>query len=97
MAVSGGLGRGEEPGAGVWVAPGRQVGQHLWEASVAAGRTSNASGSCSPDRSGRHSRGFISAERHPGSGKNREGTFLLVPLLPYLDEPSFLLERKVSR
>ena len=70
-------------------------GRPLWEASIAAGRASNASGSCSPERFRLvFSEVYFYGETSGESGESGAGPFLLVP---FLDEPSFLRERKVSR
>ena len=70
-------------------------GQPLWEASIAAGRASNASGSCSPERFRLvFPEVYFYGETSRESGKSGAGPFLLIPCL---DEPSFLRERKVSR
>lgn len=97
---TGGFGGGWQPQArgralgrcvgGAWTI---RWGQHLWEASIAAGRASNASGSCSPERFRLVFLGvYFYGETSRESGKNGAGPFLLFPCL---DEPSFLRERKV--
>lgn len=87
-----GQGKGLGQVGGAWTV---RWGQHLWEASIAAGRASNASGSCSPERFRLvFSEVYFYGETSGESGENGAGPFLLFPCL---DEPSFLRERKVSR
>lgn len=85
--------RGRAPGRCVGGAWAVRWGQHLWEASIAASRASNTSGSCSPERFRLVFLGvYFYGETSGESGENGAGPFLLVPCL---DEPSFLRERKV--